>query len=68
MGSIASTYSDHVIITSDNPRNEDELLIIKDIIKGIEYENYTIESNRKEAIDLGLKLLENYDILLILGR
>lgn len=68
MGKIASIYSDYVIITSDNPRNENETLIIKDIIKGIEDDNYIIESNRKNAIDLGFKLLDTYDVLLILGR
>lgn len=68
MGNIASIYSDFIILTSDNPRDEEELLIINDIINGIEFDNYTIKINRKEAIDLGFELLKDFDILLILGR
>jgi len=67
MGNIASIYSDLLIITSDNPRFEDENKIINDILEGVNI-NYLINKNRKEAIDEGIKLLENYDTLLILGR
>ena len=34
MGELAALYSSSVIVTSDNPRNEDPLSIIKDIIEG----------------------------------
>ena len=67
MGNIASKYSDYLILTSDNPRFEDENEIINDIIEGVNI-NYSVITNRKEAIDEGIKQLENYDILLILGR
>lgn len=67
MGNIASKYSDYLILTSDNPRFEDENEIINDIIEGVNI-NYIVITNRKDAINEGVKLLENYDILLILGR
>ena len=67
MGRIASCYSNLVIVTSDNPRNENPINIIKEIEEGLKG-NYIKIVNRKEAIDKGLSLLENYDCLLILGR
>lgn len=67
MGNIASKYSDLLIITSDNPRNENEVDIINDIIDGVD-SNYIVKKSRKEAILLGYNLLVKYDVLLILGR
>ena len=67
MGIIASKYSDYIILTNDNPRYEDELDIINDIIKGVSID-YKVIPNRKEAIDFGLSIIQNYNILLILGR
>lgn len=67
MGSIASKYSDLLIITSDNPRNENEVDIINDIIDGVD-SNYISKVNREEAINIGYRLLTKYDVLLILGR
>lgn len=68
MGNIASLNSDYVIFTNDNPRTEDEKSIMKDILKGVTKDNYTIIHNRKEAIKKGLSLLKDNDSLLILGK
>ena len=68
MGKIASMSSKYVIITNDNPRFEDEKIIINDILKGIKKYNYEIELNRKKAIKKGIHLLKNNDILLVLGK
>lgn len=68
MGRIASLYSDFIIITSDNPRDENPLSIISDIKKGIFNRNYIIESDRKKAINVGINMLDQYNVLLILGR
>lgn len=67
MGEISSKYSDLIIVTSDNPRNENEIEIINDILDGIN-NNYITKVNRKDAISLGFNLLTKYDVLLILGR
>ncbi len=68
MGNIASTLSDYVIITNDNPRNEDENEIINDILKGIDKNNYEVILKRDEAIRKGINMLNENDILLILGK
>jgi UDP-N-acetylmuramoyl-L-alanyl-D-glutamate--2,6-diaminopimelate ligase len=68
MARIATNLSDYVILTSDNPRDEDPDMIIDDMIKGIEKDNYQIIVNRSEAIQNGVQLLKNNDILLLLGK
>lgn len=68
MGSIATNLSDQVIFTSDNPRNEDPIKIIDDIIQNIDKKNYEIEVNREKAIKKGIQILTKNDILLILGK
>ncbi len=69
MGKIATELSDYVIITSDNPRTEDPLSIIDDILSGIgEYHNYFIEPNRESAIIRGIKESQKGDIILICGK
>ena len=68
MAKIATDLSDYVILTIDNPRDEDPYIIIDDMIKGIEKDNYQIIVNRSEAIQNGVQLLKNNDILLLLGK
>lgn len=68
MGNIATTYSDYVIFTNDNPRTEDEKQIMNDIIKGVKKDNYEIIFNREEAIKKGISLIQKNDILLVLGK
>ena len=68
MGNIASNNSDYVIVTSDNPRTEDPMDIINDIIPGIKRNNYIIAPDRVEAIHKGIDMLNPEDTLLILGK
>lgn len=68
MGKIATQLSDYVIITSDNPRDEDPNKIADDMIQNIDTDNYEIIINRKNAINRGIQMLEKSDILLILGK
>ena len=68
MGNIATTNSDYVIFTDDNPRCEKEEDIINDILKGVHKNNYEVIISRSEAIHKGLSLLEDGDTLLILGK
>ena len=67
MGEIASKYSNHVIFTNDNPRDEDEISILNDITINLRKNNFEIIKDRKEAILKGIKLLDN-NVLLILGK
>ncbi len=68
MGRIATELSDYVIFTNDNPRFEDEKEIMNDIVCDLKCNNYEILYDRKEAIKKGVNLLENEDILFILGK
>jgi len=68
MGKIATSLSDYVVITSDNPRNEDPVEIIKEIEAGASRRNYVIEPDRREAIRKAVKLAEAGDILLVAGK
>ena len=68
MGDIATTYSDYVIFTNDNPRCEDEKQIMDDIVCNLDRNNYEIIYDRKLAIEKGISFLNEKDILLILGK
>lgn len=68
MGNFASTYSDYVILTSDNPRTEDPKKIMKDILLGVKKDNYEVIFDRKLAIKKALDLIKENDIVLILGK
>ena len=71
MANIASVLSDKVIITSDNPRTEKPELIIEEMEKGVEPQNYkkTISIvDRKQAIKAACQLAKTNDIILIAGK
>ena len=68
MAFIATKYSDKAIFTSDNPRYKKASDIIEDMTRGLQNKNYEIDQNRKEAIRKGIQMLENNDILLVLGK
>ena len=71
MGQIASEMSNQVIFTSDNPRNEDPMVILSEIEAGVEAQNVrkvlTIE-DRAQAIKTACKLAKSGDIILIAGK
>lgn len=70
MGRVAAFYSDMVILTSDNPRNENPSEIIDDIIEGIGVTRtpvYIIE-NRRKAIEYALQKAQKNDIILLAGK
>ena len=68
MGNIATELSDIVIFTDDNPREEDDIAILKDIVEGVSKDNYIVEPDRRKAIIGGLNMLNPGDTLLILGK
>ena len=67
MGRAASVVSDHIYVTSDNPRSEDPEAIIADIVPGITGP-YTIETDRKSAIQSAINDAQEGDIVLIAGK
>ena len=70
MGEIAERYSDFIIITDDNPRNEDPKSIRDEIISGIlDEKKFTEISDRKDAIKYGLDFaIKNKYQLIIAGK
>lgn len=70
MGEAAGRGSDFVILTSDNPRSEDPLAIINDAVIGLQRASakYTVEPDRRKAIDLALHEASPGDIVLIAGK
>ncbi|MDD5097816.1 MAG: UDP-N-acetylmuramoyl-L-alanyl-D-glutamate--2,6-diaminopimelate ligase [Candidatus Omnitrophica bacterium] len=68
MGRVVSRLADYAIVTSDNPRSEDPLLIIKDICQGIVKNNFCIIPDRFLAIQKGLALIGKSDCLIIAGK
>lgn len=71
MAAVAVKLSDKVIITSDNPRTEDPLAIIKDMEAGVDSRDrknvFTI-AERKEAIRAACHLAQPGDIVLVAGK
>lgn len=69
MGEIASALADWTIITSDNPRSEDPLLIIKHIVAGTRLAaRISQEADRAKAIELALAASSEGDVVLIAGK
>jgi UDP-N-acetylmuramoyl-L-alanyl-D-glutamate--2,6-diaminopimelate ligase len=67
MGRIASTLADTAIVTSDNPRSEDPLAIIDEILTGIEGDA-EVEPDRRAAIRRALELADTDDVVVIAGK
>jgi UDP-N-acetylmuramoyl-L-alanyl-D-glutamate--2,6-diaminopimelate ligase len=68
MGAIAARESDYVVVTSDNPRGEDPLAIIKEIEEGMKGSSYRVQPDRREAIRLALAEAREGDTVLIAGK
>jgi len=70
MGRIAGELSDHVIVTSDNPRNEDPLSIIEEIAEGLRTTSTSHELivDRHDAITSAIRFARQGDIVLICGK
>ena len=70
MGQVAGEYSDLVVITSDNPRNEDPLEIIKEIEVGVKEKNsaYEVIPDRREAIYRAVAAAKTNDVVIIAGK
>ncbi len=69
MGAVANRYAKKIYLTSDNPRGEDPLGIIKDIDDGIkDKDKVTILLDRADAIMVAIDELKDGEVLLILGK
>lgn len=71
MASIASELSNKVILTSDNPRDEEPSAIIEDMKAGVspsDYRKTIVLSDREEAIKTACLLAQEKDIILVAGK
>jgi UDP-N-acetylmuramoyl-L-alanyl-D-glutamate--2,6-diaminopimelate ligase len=69
MGRAVEDLSDFFIVTSDNPRTEDPLAIIREIEGGIEnHSRYLVEPDRRSAIKIALGMARRDDMVLIAGK
>jgi UDP-N-acetylmuramoyl-L-alanyl-D-glutamate--2,6-diaminopimelate ligase len=72
MAAIALKRSDFVMVTSDNPRTEDPLQIIQDIVEGQDVRgpqsHIRIEADRRKAIDAVIRMAKPHDVILIAGK
>jgi len=68
MGKIGTDLSDISIITSDNPRTEEPMQIISDVVKGIKKYNFEVIENRREAIKRAIEIAGSGDVILIAGK
>lgn len=70
MGEIGGRLADYCILTSDNPRSEDPMVILAAVEKGIKptHKPYTVIENRREAIRKALEMAEEGDIVVLAGK
>lgn len=73
MGKVAAEYCDKIIITSDNPRHEDPLQIMKDIEEGLldcgcDQARYELVADRSQAIEKAIEWAQPNDIVMIIGK
>ena len=70
MGEIGVKLSDIAVITSDNPRTENPMAIIEDILKGVkkEYGEYIVIEDRRAAIRYAMDIAEKDDIIVLVGK
>ncbi len=68
MGKIASENSNEVVITSDNPRDEEPMDIIEEIKAGITQDNFSVEENRELAIQKAVEMSKKGDVILVAGK
>lgn len=68
MGAIVDAHADWSIVTSDNPRKEEPMSIINDILPGMPRKKYEVIVDRRAAIHRAIDLARDRDIILIAGK
>ena len=70
MGKIGVENADFAIITSDNPRTEEPMAIIEDILTGINegLGAYTVIEDRRKAIRYAMDIAKKDDIIVLAGK
>lgn len=68
LGQIADEYCDEIIITNEDPYDEDPMKIINEVASGVKAHTPTIILNRREAIRHAILLAKKDDVVLISGK
>ena len=70
MGHIGVGLSDFAVVTSDNPRTEEPMAIIRDILKGVKQEDgeYIVIEDRRKAIRYAMDNAKKDDIIVLAGK
>ncbi|TAJ92461.1 MAG: UDP-N-acetylmuramoyl-L-alanyl-D-glutamate--2,6-diaminopimelate ligase [Gammaproteobacteria bacterium] len=69
MGGIAEAYADRIVVTNDNPRQEDPDKIVADILGGInDRQKVAVEKDRRLAIIAAIESAAAGDIVLVAGK
>jgi len=70
MGRVAADFADWVMVTSDNPRQEDPVTIMAEITAGFGagFTNFSTDVDRKQAIEKALDMAAPGDVVLIAGK
>ena len=68
MGAKLDEYCDMIILTEDDPRNENVRDIAEEIAKGIEKTNYIIIEDRYDAIRQAVELADPNDFVMVIGK
>jgi UDP-N-acetylmuramoyl-L-alanyl-D-glutamate--2,6-diaminopimelate ligase len=67
MGRVAAQLADVAIVTSDNPRSEDPLAVIQDVLQGTGID-VEIDPDRRTAIERAVSLAQPGDVVLVAGK
>jgi UDP-N-acetylmuramoyl-L-alanyl-D-glutamate--2,6-diaminopimelate ligase len=67
MGKVAAELADVALVTSDNPRSEDPLAIIQDVLQGAGMD-VEIDPDRRSAIARAISLADDGDVVVIAGK
>ncbi|NNN19093.1 MAG: UDP-N-acetylmuramoyl-L-alanyl-D-glutamate--2,6-diaminopimelate ligase, partial [Acidimicrobiaceae bacterium] len=77
MGEVAENLADVTVLTSDNPRSEDPVVIIQEILSGMtksamtvlgESSQVIVKADRREAIEVALSIADDNDVVVIAGK
>ena len=70
MGEVSSRYADLTVLTSDNPRDEDPMDIMQDILVGVKKADgdYVLVADRKDAIKYCMEHAKEGDIIVLAGK
>lgn len=68
MGELADRYADNIILTSDNPRSEEPMDIIRDILDGVKSKPVYIDTDRARAVEDAILSSEEDKIIAVIGK